>query len=235
MTAKSRSKTAARPSKPATAARMTAATLATACLLALLAHGNARAADAPAADTSDQVVVPEVERRDVHKPKYPSNDFEIGLFGGTYSSQNFGTAFAWGGRLGYDITEDFFVEASYRHTKVSDAEFRNILPGGIFTAEQQKLQSYDLSLGWNFLPGEVFIGRNWAKASTMYAIGGLGSTRFDSQRMQTWNFGLGAKLSLADWVALRADVRDHIYTLDLLGKRGSTQNPEVTVGFAFFF
>lgn len=235
MTAKSRSIAAKRPSHLAVAARMTAATLATAGVLALLAHGDARAADAPAADTSDQVIVPQVERREVHKPKYPSNDFEIGLFGGSYTAQNFGTHFDWGARIGYDITEDFFVEATYGRTKVSDKEFRQILPGGLFTAEQEKLKYYDLSLGWNFLPGEVFIGKNWAKASTMYAIGGLGSTKFDSQRMQTWNFGVGAKLFLADWVALRADVRDHIYTLDLLGKRGSTQNPELTLGFAFFF
>ena len=233
MTAKSRSKTAARPSKLVVAARMTAATLATACVLALLAHGSARAADAPAAD--DQVINPGVERRDVHKPKYPSNDFEIGLFGGSYTAQNFGTHFDWGARLGYDITEDFFVEATYGRSKVSDKEFRQILPGGIFTAEQEKLKYYDLSLGWNFLPGEIFIGKNWAKASTMYAIGGIGNTSFDSQRMQTWNFGVGAKLFLADWVALRADVRDHIYTLDLLGKRSSTQNPELTLGFAFFY
>jgi outer membrane beta-barrel protein len=235
MTAKSRTIAAKRPSPTVLAVRAGALTLLAGAALALLAQGNARAADAPAADTSDQVIVPQVERREVHKPKYPSNDFEIGLFAGSYTAQNFGTHFDWGARIGYDITEDFFVEASYRRTKVSDAEFRNILPGGIFTAEQEKLQSYDLSLGWNFLPGEVFIGKNWAKASTMYAIGGLGSTKFDSQRMQTWNFGLGAKLFLADWVALRADVRDHIYTLDLLGKRGSTQNPELTVGFAFFF
>ena len=235
MTAKSRSKTDSRPYKPALALRATAATLATACVLVLLAHVEARAADATAPDASDQVVNPDVERRDVHKPKYPSNDFEIGLFGGTYSSQNFGTAGVYGARLGYDITEDFFVEATYGLSKVSDKEFRQILPGGIFTAEQEKLKYYDLSLGWNFLPGEVFIGKNWAKASTMYAIGGIGNTSFDSQRMQTWNFGVGAKLFLADWVALRADVRDHIYTLDLLGKRGSTQNPELTLGASFFF
>jgi len=230
MTAKSRSKTAS-----LLALRATAATLAATCMLALLAHGSARAADAPAADTSDQVIVPGVERRDVHKPKYPSNDFEIGLFGGTYSSQNFGTSGAFGARLGYDVTEDFFVEATYGLSKVSDKEFRQILPGGIFTAEQEKLKYYDLSLGYNFLPGEVFIGKNWAKASTMYVIGGVGSTSFDSQRMQTWNFGVGAKLFLADWVALRADVRDHIFTLDLLGKRSATQNPELTLGMAFFF
>ena len=214
---------------------MAAATFTTACVLALLACGSARAADAPAADTADQVIVPQVERRDVHKPKYPSNDFEIGLFGGTYSTQNFGTSGAFGARLGYDITEDFFVEATYGRTKVSDATFRQVLPGGVFTAQQEKLQYYDLSLGYNFLPGDVFIRKNWAKASTLYVIGGVGSTKFDSQRMQTWNFGAGAKLFLADWVALRADVRDHVFKLDLLGKRSTTQNPELTIGFAFFF
>jgi outer membrane beta-barrel protein len=236
MTAKSHSTTAPRPSTPAFALRATAATLATACVLALLAHGSARAADTPVVEAPpDQVIVPQVERRDVHKPKYPSNDFEIGLFGGTYSAQNFGTSGAYGVRLGYDITEDFFVEATYGRTKVSDKAFRQVLPGGIFTAEQEKLKYYDLSVGYNFLPGEVFIGRNWAKASTMYVIGGVGNTSFDSQRMQTWNFGVGAKLFLADWVALRADVRDHIFTLDLLGKRSTTQNPELTLGMAFFF
>ena len=238
MTEKSRTLVAKRPSSAWFAMRATAATLATACVLALMMHVEAKAADGPVAagsDTTDQVIVPQVERREVHKPKYPSNDFEIGLFGGTYSSQNFGTSFNWGGRLGYDITEDFFVEATYGRTKVSDKEFRNILPGGIFSAEQQKLKYYDLSVGWNFLPGEIFIGKNWAKASTMYAIAGLGNTSFDSQRMQTWNFGVGAKLFLADWVALRADVRDHIFTLDLLGKRSTTQNPELSLGFAFFF
>jgi outer membrane beta-barrel protein len=228
-------KTAPRPSPKSPAPRATAATLATACVVALLAHADAHAADAPAADTSDQVIVPQVERREVHKPKYPSNDFEIGLFAGTYSSQNFGTSFNYGARLGYDITEDFFVEATYGRTKVSDKEFRQILPGGIFTAAQEKLKYYDLSVGWNFLPGEIFIGKNWAKASTMYAVGGIGNTSFDSQRMQTWNFGVGAKLFLADWVALRVDVRDHLYTLDLLGKRSTTQNPDLSVGFAFFF
>jgi outer membrane beta-barrel protein len=205
--------------------------------LALAAALPARAADdaATAGAPTDQVVVPQVERRDVHVPKYPSNDFELGLFGGAWQTQSFGASGLWGVRGGYDITEDFFVEATYGRTRVSDKTFRQILPGGIFTRQQEKLSYYDLSLGWNFLPGEVFLGRNHAYASTLYVIGGVGNTTFDSQRNQTWNFGLGAKLHLADWVALRADVRDHIFSLDLLGKRSSTQNPELTLGVAFFF
>jgi outer membrane beta-barrel protein len=236
MPATSRPERTMRPSTSPIPLRAVVATFATALAISLLGHAGARAADAPGPDAQpDQVIVPQVERRDVHKPKYPSNDFEIGLFGGTYTTQNFGTSGAFGARLGYDITEDFFVEATYGRTRVSDATFRQVLPGGVFTAQQEKLSYYDLSLGYNFLPGEVFIGRNWAKASTMYVIGGVGNTSFDSQRMQTWNFGAGAKLFLADWVALRADVRDRIFTIDLLGKRSATQNPELSIGFAFFF
>lgn len=205
--------------------------------LVLVITAPALAADNSTADAvnADQVIVPQVERRDVRPPRYPSNDFEFGLFAGTYSAQNFGTNAALGGRLGYDITEDFFVEATYGRSKVSDSTFRQVLPGGVFSKETETLSYYDLSVGYNFLPGEVFIGKRWAKASTLYVIGGVGSTRFDSQRMQTWNFGVGGKLMLADWVALRADVRDHVFDLDLLGKRGSTQNPELTLGVSFFY
>jgi outer membrane beta-barrel protein len=210
---------------------LAALALASAPPIAARAADEASAAGAP----TDQVVVPQVERRDVHVPKYPSNDFELGLFGGAWQTQSFGASGVFGARAGYDITEDFFVEATYARTRASDKTFRQILPGGVFTKEQEKLSYYDLSLGWNFLPGEVFLGKGRAYASTMYLIGGIGSTRFDSQRNQTWNFGLGAKLMLNDHVALRADVRDHVFSLDLLGKRSSTQNPELTLGVAFFF
>ena len=57
--------------------------------------------------------MPEVDRRDITVPKFPSNDFEIGLFAGTYATQNFGTSAVGGLRLGYHITEDFFVEGVF--------------------------------------------------------------------------------------------------------------------------
>src|SRR5215212_8756224 len=72
------------------------------------------------AGNNDQVVIPQVDRRDIEKPKFPSNDFEIGLFTGTYATQNFGSSWVYGARIGYHITEDFFVEGVYGQTKVSD-------------------------------------------------------------------------------------------------------------------
>lgn len=196
---------------------------------------TAFAADPPPPPKSDQVVVPEVDQRDISVPKFPSNDFEIGAFAGTYATQNFGTSAVGGVRLGYHITEDFFVEGVYAQTKVSDAAFRQILPGGVFPDEKEKLSYYNVSIGYNVLPGEVFIGAKRAKPSQLYLIGGVGSTKFDQQRRPTYNVGFGFRVFLIDAVALQLDMRDHIYSVDLLGKRQSTQNLELTGGLAFYF
>jgi len=183
----------------------------------------------------DQVVVPQVERRDLTPPRYPSNDFEVGAFVGTYATQNFGSSLVYGLRLGYAITEDFFVQGVYGSTQVSDDNFRQILPGGVFPTNSEQLSYYNLSVGYNVLPGEVFIGANRALPSAMYLIAGVGSTDFAGQSRQTFNVGLGARVFLKDSLSMQVDVRDHIFSLDVLGQSESTQNLELTLGFSFFF
>jgi outer membrane beta-barrel protein len=120
-------------------------------------------------------------------------------------------------------------------TRVSDASFRQILPGGIFPNGKETLSYYNLSAGYNLLPGEVFFGANRAKATSFFLLGGIGSTNFNDQSRQTINLGFGMRLLLGDRSALRLDVRDHVYSLDLLGKRESTQNLEVSAGFSLYF
>ena len=208
--------------------------LALVCLAALTALSvDVRAADERPAN--EQVIEPQVDRREVKLPKFPSNDFEFGLFTGTYATENFGSSLLYGARLGYHITEDIFVEAVYGRSKISDENFRQILPGGVFPQPTQTLSYYNLSAGYNILPGEVFIGKSYAKASALYLIGGVGSTKFLEQRRQTVNFGLGLRVFLKDWAAVQVDMRDHVFSLDLLGKRRNTQNLELSAGLTFFF
>lgn len=210
-------------------------TLALALSAATLAVVSTAAPAQTQKPANEQVIVPEVERREVKLPRFPSKDFEIGLFAGTYATQNFGASAIAGLKAGYHISEDVFVEARYAATRVSDESFRQVLPGGIFPNEKETLSYYNLSAGVNVLPGEVFIGSRRAKATAVYLIGGVGSTKFNDQRRQTVNFGLGMRLLLADRWALQVDMRDHVFSIDLLGKRETTQNLELTGGLSYYF
>lgn len=209
-----------------------------ALLLAALAAASAAQAQttSPPAEPTGQVIVPQVERREVKLPKFASRDFSLGLFAGTYATQNFGTSAVSGVRLGYHVTEDVFVEATYASTKVSDEDFRQIFPnGGIFPTPTQRLNYYNVMAGYNILPGEVFFGRSRAKISQGYILAGVGSTDFAGQKRQTISAGFGLRVVFTDWFAVQADVRDHIYSLDLLGKRRNTNNLEVTAGLTVYF
>jgi outer membrane beta-barrel protein len=184
---------------------------------------------------TEQVIVPGITRRDIKLPRFPSNDFSIGTFVGTYSTQNFGSSVVGGLRLGYHITEDFFAEGVVAQTQVSDANYRQILPGGVFATEQESLSYYNLSVGYNVLPGEVFWGSKRAWPFSLYVIGGVGSTSFNQQRRATFNFGSGLRVYFTDSISMQLDARDHVYSLDLLGKNQTTQNLELTIGLTAAF
>jgi outer membrane beta-barrel protein len=184
---------------------------------------------------NQQVIEPQIDRRDVHAPKIPSNDFELGLLVGTYDTQNFGAKALGGVRAGYHITEDVFVEAVFGITQVTDKDFRLILPGGIFPSETETLRYYDLSVGYNLFPGEIFLAKDHAKVSALYVIAGIGTTKFDSTSHETVNAGFGWRIFLADWTALQLDLRDHVYSVNLLGQPQTTQNLELSMGVTFFF
>ena len=179
--------------------------------------------------------MPQVDRRDIEKPKFPSNDFEIGLFTGTYATQNFGSSWVYGARIGYHITEDFFVEGVYGQTKVSDELFRQILPGGIFarTPKSSATTTCRSATTCSRARSSSAAGAPGRRSSTSSPASAAPSST--DQSKPTFNAGFGYRVYLADWVALQLDLRDHIFSLDLLGKRQSTQNVELTGGLTFFF
>lgn len=204
-------------------------------LALLIAVGGAAAQSTAPAPADSTPIVPQVERRALTLPAFPSRDFEVGGFVGTYATENFGASVVYGLRVGYHITEDWFVEGAFASTQVSDANFRQILPGGIFVTEKERLSYYNLSAGYNLLPGEVFLGSKQARATAIYLVGGVGSTDFAGQKRQTFNVGFGWRILLGERGALRVDLRDHLFSLDLLGSNQSTQNLEATVGFGWHF
>ena len=190
----------------------------------------------PSAESVGQVIDPEVERRDIKEPAIDREDFEIGGYVGIMSIEDFGSNVSYGLRLAYHITEGFFVEGTAGQSDGGLTSFE-VLSGGarLITDSERTMTYYNLNLGYNILPGEVFIGEGRAYNTNLYLIAGLGSTRFAGDDRFTVNVGAGYRFLLTDAVALHLDFRDHLFDIDLLGEEKTAHNLEAHLGFTVFF
>lgn len=198
--------------------------------------GDPDEAPLPSSNEPGQVIDPAVERRDVAEPAIDREDFEIGAFVGLMSVEDFGADVVYGARLAYHVSEDIFVEATVGRTEAGLTSFEALSGGArLITDSERTLTYYNLSLGYNVLPGEVFIGKGRAYNTALYIIGGLGSTRFAGDDRFTVNLGAGYRLLLTDAVALHFGIRDHLFDIDLLGEDKTAHNLEGHIGLTVFF
>lgn len=191
----------------------------------------------PAQDAERQrVVEPEIERRDIEQPRVDTEDFEVGVYGGVMSVEDFGSNAVVGLRLAYHISANFLLEGVYGQTDTGKTSFE-LLSGGaqLLDDDERKLTYYALDFGWNVLPGEAFVGRKRAFNTALYLMAGAGSSKFAGDDRFTANFGLGYRMLPNDWLAVHADVRDHLFDTDLLGEKKTTHNIELHVGLTIFF
>jgi len=105
----------------------------------------------------------------------------------------------------------------------------------LLTESERRFTYYDLSLGYNFLPGEAFIGRGIAMTSAFYLLGGIGGTDFAGDTKFTVNFGAGYRVVPADWLAVHITVQDRVFQSSLLGTTKLTNNLEARIGTTVFF
>jgi outer membrane beta-barrel protein len=196
---------------------------------------QAEAAEASAAPP--RVIEPEVERCTIKRTRIDTENFEVGPWYGVLSVEDFGTNPAYGIKAAYHITEDFFFEGNLGRTTLGKTSFELLNPGSdpLNLGDERRLTYYSLSFGYNFLPGEVFIGRNLAMNSAFYVLGGIGSVKFAGDNKFSVNFGAGYRVLPADWLTLHIDVQDRLFESDVFGTNKLTNNLEARIGVTAFF
>jgi len=207
------------------------------------AEAAAAAAEEPGAATPDaagaappRVIEPEVERRKVKVNRIDAENIELGAFYGALSIEDFGTNPVYGVRADFHVTEDIFFEAVVGKSKAGKTSYET-LSGDVelLTDDERRFTYYNLSLGYNILPGEVYIGRDLAMNSALYVLGGIGSTKFAGDQRFSVNFGAGYRVLPTDWLAIHIDVQDIVFQSDLLGKDKLTNNFAAHLGATVFF
>jgi outer membrane beta-barrel protein len=202
--------------------------------------GNARAQAAGESSAlppqQPQVVEPAVQQRDVEPAGIDTENFEAGAFIGTISIEDFGSSLLYGARAAYHFTEDLFAEATIGTSEAGRTSYEDLSGAAeLLTDSERRFTYYDLALGWNVLPGEVFLGGKRAMPSAVYLTLGAGSTNFAGDDHFTVALGAGLRVLTNDWIAVHFDVRNHMFDSDLLGESKLTQNLQVNLGVTAFF
>lgn len=182
------------------------------------------------------IVGPDDQRRQISERKLDTENFELGVFYGLLSVEDFGSNPVVGASLAYHITEDFFLQANLARSRTRETSYE-LLSGAVelLTDAQRDYEYYNLSLGYNLLPGQIYLGRNWTFNTSAYLIGGVGNTDFAAQEYFTYNLGAGFKLYATDWIALDLGMRVHIFEHELFGRDTRMNNLEARLGVSFFF
>lgn len=203
-------------------------------LVGVAACMGVTAAWAQDSDEPPEVIDPTVERRDIDVAAIDTEDFEVTAFVGILSVEDFEANTVYGARLAYHLSESFFAEATYGTTDVGTSSFEK-LGGGAALLDDRKLDYYDLSLGYNLFPGEVFMGSKRAFNSSVYLVGGLGNTNFAEDKYFTVNLGLGIKVLPTDYLAVSLDARDYMFDIEITGEKKTTHNLQASLNISFFF
>jgi len=64
-------------------------------------------------DENTNLIEPEIERVEFDESQIDSYDFELAIYAGALALENFDTNLVVGIKLGYHVSEDFFVQGSY--------------------------------------------------------------------------------------------------------------------------
>jgi outer membrane beta-barrel protein len=140
---------------------------------------------------------------------------ELSALGGWYSGDLSDGAPVYGGAYTFHFTEDLGLEAAYLRTKQSFEllEAVNDRRQGlidIVEVEENPVQFFLGHLVWSLAYGKVrWLGGAIGRFDFYLSLGG-GATVEPGDLGLTGSGGFGMKFYLAEWLALRLDVRDHV-------------------------
>jgi OOP family OmpA-OmpF porin len=162
-----------------------------------------------------------------------AGSFEVSPFVGYNffeKTQNLKNSPVYGGRLGYNFTKHWGIEATgeYMRTGVDDRGMTEFKEGRFRSpTDGVDLTFYHLDAVYHFMPDSKF---------TPFLVMGVGGAHYDpsisTNEMLTFNFGAGVKYWVTEHIAIRLDVRDNF-----VGEvfQETYHNVAATIGLTFAF
>ncbi len=188
-------------------------------------------------DENTNLIEPEIERVEFDESQIDSYDFELAIYGGVLALENFDTNPVLGLKIGYHVSEDFFVQASYGNSDSGETSFEKLSGGApLLSDDERDVEYYIFSIGFNLLPGEAFLTDSTTLNTVLYVSGGMGITEFAGDDRSTIAVAVGYRTIFIDGFSVDVEMRDLIFDMDIFGEDDdTTHNLELTLSLNLFF
>jgi len=179
------------------------------------------------------MIAPPAEESVIKEARIDREYIELTAFYGLYALDGFASSTVTGARLALHLTEDIFFEGSYGMTEADQEVFQRLTARSLLT--NTEVTYWNVNVAYNLFPGQIFLSRKKTLHSTIFLTGGLGETQVDDRDHFTYNFGIGYKAFITDWLDVRIQTLVHSFETDLTGVKERIYNLEGTAGLALFF
>ncbi len=178
---------------------------------------------------------PTVPLEELVLPDVSSQTFELGVFAGAMTVEDFGADLAQGFRLTVHANEFLFIDMMSLSGKISDKGYAS---QGIFlfgSGREKTVSQNSVLVGFNVFPGEVFFGNRRAFISSTYFVAGAGEVSMLQNDFPALVLGMGLSLRPNNWSAFRFESLLTEYESDLLGFKKFAHNIYLGVGASVLF
>ena len=163
---------------------------------------------------------------------------ELSAMGGYYAADLYSSNWVAGGAYTFHFSEDLGLEASVAFTRfrtaVTDTYERRYPQVQIEDRTNKPGRLYFGHLVWSFAYGKMrWMGGGISRFDFNLALG-AGVTDDSTARGITGSAGIGTKMYLNKWFALRFDARDHLRRESLVGEEHLVNDIVLTFGASVF-
>jgi outer membrane beta-barrel protein len=175
------------------------------------------------------------KRRDVRERLFQqTNRHELTVQGGYYASDLFDGTYVLGGAYAYHMTEDFAVEASAAWTRIASSAGPELERSFTLLGDKNRRSLlFDADLVWDPAHGKLRLGGAILHFD-LYAAAGAGVVDSVLSNDIAGNGALGLKFFLGRAMAVRIDLRDHVYRQQLLTRKEWVNDVTAMIGLGVF-
>jgi outer membrane beta-barrel protein len=166
-----------------------------------------------------------------------TNRHELTVQGGYYVSDLFDGTYVYGGAYTYHMTEDLAVEASGSYTRLTSSggpELERTF--SVLAGKPRRQLGFDANIVWVPAHAKMRLGGGISHLD-LYLTAGGGIVDSVLSSDLAGNAGIGMKFFLDSWghlLAIRVDVRDHVFRQQLLAEKELVNDLTATLGLSVY-